>query len=150
MTAELSKYRVIEHLESINPEEYHLFLYNLLSRCENRFTTVNILLSEILRYEPSVSSSVSKVKRVITLLSNEDLYCDIHIFFSFSSHPPFSFTENKEAWIDFMWEKVRLESLRSMREICSLFSIPESQANECYVNKTVFHSGDVSSNYLLL
>ena len=137
---ELSQYKVIEHLESIDPDEYHAFLYHLLNHFKGASVALEFLFNEILRYEPAASPLIQKLREILIILSNLGFMHSWSEFIAFSSQPPFALHLDEQRFTDFLRREITESSLTKLRSVCSLLSIPESTAYYCFVVKTLFDS----------
>ena len=137
---ELSQYKVIEHLESIDPDEYHAFLYHLLNHFKGASVALEFLFNEILRYEPAASPLIQKLREILIILSNLGFMHSWSEFIAFSSQPPFTLHVDEQRFIDFLRREITESSLTKLRSVCSLLSIPASTAYYCFVVKTLFDS----------
>ena len=125
---ELSQYKVIEHLESIDPDEYHTFLYHLLNHFKGASVALEFLFNEILRYEPAASPLIQKLREILIILSNLGFMHSWSEFIAFSSQPPFTLHVDEQRFTDFLRREITESSLTKLRSVCSLLSIPASTA----------------------
>ena len=126
---ELSQYKVVEHLESIDPNEYHAFLYHLLNHFKGASVALEFLFNEILRYEPSASPLIQKLQQILMTLSNLGFMRYWSEFITFSSQPPFAIDLDEQRFTDFLRQEITESSLAKLCSVCSLLSIPESTAS---------------------
>ena len=144
---ELSQYKVVEHLESIDPNEYHAFLYHLLNHFKGASVALEFLFNEILRYEPSASPLIQKLQQILMTLSNLGFMRYWSEFITFSSQPPFAIDLDEQRFTDFLRQEITESSLAKLCSVCSLLSIPESTAYHCFVVKTLFDSQSKPSRF---
>lgn len=148
MKKQCHKYCVVQRLCEHDAPAYHAFLFSLLdSLTTSSIYPIQFILTELERFEPQAADSIATVLHFMTLLNQTMLVFDIRSFFQFSSEPPLTIRFVKEAWVDFLRERVTEATIPQLKELCAYMQLPTHIVDHCFVwSQVVYPEKEGSSS----
>lgn len=127
MKKQCHEYCVVQRLCEHDAPAYHAFLFSLLdSLTTSSIDPIQFILTELERFEPQAADSIATVLHFMTLLNQTMLVFDIRSFFQFSSEPPLTIRFVKEAWVDFLRERVTEATIPQLKELCAYHAVADT------------------------